>query len=130
MKKRKTRFNLLDLLIILAVGALVVGVMWRQELTDKVQIMETKNTVSVLCDAEIIDGDLSAEGDNILIYMDGVEVGKAAKALDKLRFAFSAVSKDSGYYLESDAKLFIDGEYKLHTKTEEFTVRIVSIIEE
>ncbi len=127
MKKRKTRFNFLDLLIILAISALVMGIMWRQELTDEIQIMETKNTVSVICEAEIIAGDLSAAEKETLVYMDGVEVGKAQKAGEALRLAFSAVSKDSGYYLESDAKLFIDGEYKLHTKTEEFTVKILSV---
>jgi len=53
--KRKIKFNLLDLLIIVAVGALVAGIIWRRELTQRIKLEDSENTVSVEC-AFIVTG--------------------------------------------------------------------------
>ena len=40
MRGKRTRFNFLDFLLILAVLALVAGIIWRQELSDKIEIRD------------------------------------------------------------------------------------------
>lgn len=157
MSKKKTRFNFLDFLLVLAVFALVTGIIWRQELSDKIQIRDIENTVTVICEFDMVnDGADGAEAaynkvkfsdGSTPIYMDGVSVGTVEKSTvviptedssveggggvkeEKLSLSLSVVSKDSGYYLAGDEKLFIDGEYRFHTKTQEFTVHINEITE-
>lgn len=163
MDKKKTRFNFLDLLLIVAVVALVAGIIWRQELSDKIEIRDIENTVTVLCEfdaaadagsdtAETAYNRVKFEDGSTFIYMDGVAVGSVEKSttvitseeseessdssqgnrpikVEKMHLKLSAVSKESGYYLAGDVKLFIGGEYRFHTKTQEFTVRISSISE-
>lgn len=150
MSKKKTRFNFLDFLLVLAVFALVAGIIWRQELSDKIEIRDIENTVNVVCEFEMADEAFSAvkfaEG-STFVYMNGVAVGTVEKKttqsapdesddqgnrpvkVEKLSLKLAVVSNDSGYYLEGGVKLFIDGEYRMHTKTEEFTVHITSISE-
>ncbi|MBQ3081086.1 MAG: DUF4330 family protein [Clostridia bacterium] len=156
MGKKKARFNFLDFLLVLAVFALVAGIIWRQELSDKIEIRDIENTVTVECEFETVVGEDTADAaynavrfpeGSTFVYMNGVAVGTVEKKttqaipegsdsegkhpvkVEKLSLKLSVVSKDSGYYLEGGEKLFIDGEYRLHTKTTEFTVRIVSISE-
>lgn len=160
MSKKKTRFNFLDFLLVLAVFALIAGIIWRQELSDKIEIRDIENTVTVLCEFDmVVDGADTAEtayntvkftDGSTFIYMDGVAVGTVEKRtvvvpreesaetsgdsgstvkVEKLQLKLSVVSKDSGYYLAGGEKLFIDGEYRFHTKTQEFTVRISTIAE-
>ena len=160
MSKKKTRFNFLDFLLALAVFALIAGIIWRQELSDKIEIRDIENTVTVLCEFDmVVDGADAAEtayntvkftDGSTFVYMDGVAVGTVEKRtvvvpgeesaetsgdsgstvkVEKLQLKLSVVSKDSGYYLAGGEKLFIDGEYRFHTKTQEFTVRISTIAE-
>ena len=164
MSKRKIKFNFLDVLLILGVFALVAGIIWRQELTDKIQIRDSENTINVTCEFELISGEedqssyrrIQFEDGSTRIFMNGVVVGTVEKttihatpeasedsgstdddskedevtaAIEKLHLKLSAVSKDSGYYLAGDVKLYINGVYRFHTKNEEFSVRIGSIEE-
>ncbi len=160
MGKRRIRFNFLDFLLVLGVFALVAGIIWRQELTDKIQIRDSENTLNVICEFELISGDeeggsykrIQFEDGSTEIYMGDTAVGNVEKttvyanpetsedsgeesaeaqvAVEKLRLKLSAVSKDSGYYLAGDVKLYINGVYRFHTKTAEFSVRIGSIEEQ
>jgi len=159
MGKRKIRFNFLDVLLVLGVLALVAGIIWRQELTDRIQIRDSENTLGVVCEFELVtreeDGGSYkriqfAEG-STAVYMSDFSVGNVEKttvyatpeisgdsdesedggvAIEKLSLNLKAVSKDSGYYLAGDVKLYINGVYRFHTKTEEFSVRITSIEEQ
>lgn len=156
MGKRKIRFNFLDVLLILGVLALVAGIIWRQELTDRMQIRDSENTLGVVCEFELVtreeEGGLYkrvqfSEG-STAIYMNNSAVGNVEKttlyaspetsgeengsedagvAIEKTLLNLRAVSKDSGYYVAGEVKLYIGGVYRFHTKTEEFSVRITSI---
>lgn len=160
MSKKRVRFNFLDVLIILATLALVAGIIWREELTERIETRNIENTVTVSCDLNAFvstdkEGTVYAvkfEEGNTPVYMDGVEVGyvqavrtvvsqpddsvddtskdedtpQEPQIVEETKLFLKAVSRSSGYYIGGETKLLIGGEYLLHTKTSEFTVRILS----
>lgn len=147
---KRTRFNFLDVLIIMAVLALIAGIMWRQELTEKIEIRDSQNTVTVNCEFELVDtadavaqyGARFEEG-TTPVYMDGLQIGVVEKtvstvntdssadgepiSVETLLLKLTVVSNPSGYYLENGTKLFLGGQYRLHTKTQDFAVEITGI---
>lgn len=144
MNKKKARFNFLDVLIILGVFALVAGIIWRQELTQRIQIENSENTVTVTCsfvsaNARLADGTAD-------VYYNGEKVGSVERKTTEVSLepsenseepthtatveqtlTLNVVEKDSGYYLNGDTKLVLDGEYCFYTDLQEFTVNITSI---
>lgn len=161
MSKRKVRFNFIDVLIVLATLALVVGIIWREELTERIEDRNIENTVTVCCTLNAFvsyEKDCSVQAmkfdeGKTAVYLDGTEVGyietthtvvsndevsgdesgkeegKITQTVDETKLYLKAVSRDSGYYIEGQTKLLIGGEYDLHTKTSEFTVRLLSVQE-
>lgn len=96
MNKRRIRFNLLDVLIVIALCALVAGIIWRQELTDRVEQEEKENTVTLLCGFECSDGDAYIigslpEGDTTLYY-NGTAVGVLSRGISESELS----AEDSG----------------------------------
>lgn len=157
MSKRRVKFNFLDVLIILATFSLIVGIIWREELTERIETRNMENTVSVSC---VINAFVSGEGEvyavrfedgRTPVYLDGTEIGyvetvrssvseesasddvsgddSAPQAVEETRLYLKAVSRDSGYYIGGVTKLLIGGEYLLNTKTSQFTVRILTVDE-
>ncbi|MBR6594121.1 MAG: DUF4330 family protein [Clostridia bacterium] len=152
--RKRVRFNILDVLIILGVVLFIMGVLWREELTAVTEQQDKENTVTVICEVYAEGADLSAlqalpMGETELMYGDGavgtvvwqlgvpdVEVestlgGKepvpSEKPLVSLRL--SAVAEDSGYFIHGD-KLFIGSTYHFYTDKYEFDLQIKSIVEE
>lgn len=160
MSGRKIRFNFLDVLIILAVLALVLGIIWREELAERIETKNIENTVTVVCEFNAFispDGadSVSAykfEDGKTTVYTEGVEIGyvetvstvvsapdesgdgtsgdgEVQQTVKETKLYLKAVSRDSGYYIGGETKLIIGEEYLFHTKTSEFTVRILSAAE-
>ncbi len=156
MTKRRIKFNFLDVLFILATLALVVGIIWREELIERVETKNIENTVTVCCDmnAYVTEGvdtvyGVKFEEGKTPVYMNGVEVGyvlhtkevasaesssdesapQAPQVSEETTLYLKAVSRNSGYYMGGETKLLIGNEYLLHTKTSEFTVRILTVEE-
>lgn len=147
MGEKRTKFNLLDALIVLAVIALIAGIIWRQELTERIRIEESEKTVVVSCGFEPVDvrTDVEfAEGETVVYYSDGGEAGVVLVTLseeDSLGeesgaetergetavLRLSAVEKDSGYYLANGEKLTVGLRLKLHSDMYEFTALIDSV---
>lgn len=158
MKKGKIRFNFLDVLIILAVFLLILGIIWREELTEKIETRNIENTVTVSCGinayvpAENEDGAYAVkfgEGKTD-VYLDDAEAGyietvvvqtaeessgdssadgDAQQTVEETTLYLKVVSRESGYYIGGETKLLLGGEYLFHTKTEQFFVKILSISE-
>lgn len=152
--KKKVRFNILDVLIILGVALFIFGVLWREELTAVTEQQDKENTVTILCDVTAEGSDLSAlqalpMGETALMYGDAVigavvwenlipdvEVesalgGKEPIPTEKktVRLRLSAVAEDSGYFIRGD-KLYIGNTYSFYTDKYEFDLRITAIAEE
>lgn len=150
MSRKGARFNFLDVLIILAALSLVAGIIWREELTERIENENMEDTVTVVCG---INAFASAAGDEqrvkfgvgqTVVYIDGVEVGyietvetvaseetsadddAPSHNTEETRLYLKAVSRESGYYIGGEKKVIIGGEYLMHTKTTEFTVQILS----
>lgn len=79
--KRKIRFNFIDLLIVLAVIALVAGVIWREELSDRVKTENIENTVTVCCDFNAFSDSRCSHAESFeeegrtAVYINGTEAG-------------------------------------------------------
>lgn len=152
MSGKAPKFNFLDVLIILAALSLVVGIIWREELTDRIESKNIEDTVTVVCG---INAFASASGDDqkvkfgegeTVVYINGTEVGyiatvqtvtteesdpdSAQHVTEETKLYLKAVSRESGYYIGGEEKLLIGGKYLMHTKTMEFTVQILSVDEE
>lgn len=147
MSGKAPKFNFLDVLIILAALSLVVGIIWREELTDRIESKNIEDTVTVVCG---INAFASAAGDDqrvkfgegqTAVYIDGAEVGyivtvqtvteesdadSTQHITEETKLYLKAVSRESGYYIGGEEKLLIGGKYLMHTKTMEFTVQILS----
>lgn len=147
MSGKAPKFNFLDVLIILAALSLVVGIIWREELTDRIESKNIEDTVTVVCG---INAFASAAGDDqrvkfgegqTAVYIDGTEVGyivtvqtvteesdadSTQHITEETKLYLKAVSRESGYYIGGEEKLLIGGKYLMHTKTMEFTVQILS----
>lgn len=151
MSGKAPKFNFLDVLIILAALALVAGIIWREELTDRIESKNIEDTVTVVCG---VNAFASTAGDNqkvkfgdeqTAVYIDGAEVGyivtvqtptteesdadSAQHITEETKLYLKAVSRESGYYIGGEEKLLIGGKYLMHTKTMEFTVQILSVDE-
>lgn len=147
MSGKAPKFNFLDVLIIIAALSLVVGIIWREELTDRIESKNIEDTVTVVCG---INAFASAAGDDqrvkfgegqTAVYIDGAEVGyivtvqtvteesdvdSTQHITEETKLYLKAVSRESGYYIGGEEKLLIGGKYLMHTKTMEFTVQILS----
>lgn len=147
MSGKAPKFNFLDVLIIIAALSLVVGIIWREELTDRIESKNIEDTVTVVCG---INAFASAAGDDqrvkfgegqTAVYIDGAEVGyivtvqtvteesdvdSTQRITEETKLYLKAVSRESGYYIGGEEKLLIGGKYLMHTKTMEFTVQILS----
>lgn len=148
MSGKAPKFNFLDVLIILAALSLVAGIIWREELTDRIESKNMEDTVTVVCG---INAFASAAGDDqkvkfdegqTVVYIGGTEVGyivtvktaaseesdtdSAQPVTEETKLYLKAVSRESGYYIGGEEKLLIGGKYLMHTKTMEFTVQILS----
>lgn len=81
MSKKRIRFNFLDVLIVLAVLALVVGIIWREELTERIEDRNIENTITVCCELNAFANDgtevrgIKFEEGKTVVYLDGEEVG-------------------------------------------------------
>lgn len=155
MKRKKIKFNVLDVIIVIALLALVAGILWRKELSDAVDQLDKENTVAVTCEfTNVTEEDerhmLNNLKGNPDVYYNGVKVGTIAKVtvadteesrdedtslegekpnlLAKNVLVLAAVAKDSGYYIE-DTKLVIGEEYRFSAAGWEFSVVIDSIEE-
>lgn len=149
--KRKIKFNILDVIIVLALLALVAGILGRDELSKTLKRFDEENTVAVLCEfSNPVEADergiLNNIKDNPDVYYNGVKVGTFAKvtvdestqldAVDSAEggatvqernmLALSVVAKDSGYYL-GEQKLLIGHSYRFSADGWEFTAIIKSI---
>jgi len=144
MNKKKARFNFLDVLIILGVLALVAGIIWRQELTQRIQIENSENTVTVACG--FVSSNAVFKDGTFTVYYNGEEIGSVERKTVEVSveptedgeepthtttveqaLTLNVVEKESGYYLNGDTKLVLNGEYNFHTDVQEFTVNITSI---
>lgn len=146
MAKTKKSFNLLDVLIVLAVLCLIAGIFWREELTALVEQHAKENTVSVSCTCTVVDFDdgtkLQMPSEITDIYYDGEKVGVIVPSVvtdeesaeDKaagtrtVAISFSAVEEDSGYYING-TKILQGEVYTFYTDLYEFTVRIEQIFD-
>lgn len=152
MSKSKRGFNLLDVLIVLALLFLVACILWGKELTRVVERQEMEQATDVLCTCTLGEG---YDSETVLpekgtkLYFDGEEVGvfmgevmPAAPELSEeisnegepaediaieeqtyVAIRFHAVEKKSGYYL-NDLKLTHGSELTLYTDLYEFAVCI------
>ncbi len=145
MAKTKKSFNLLDVLIVLAVLCLIAGIFWRKELTTVVEQHAKENTVSVFCTCTVIElegGETAKLPSNITdIYYEGEKVGTLVPSVvtdesgeedtvDQRTVAvkLTAVEENSGYYL-NNTKLVQGEKYSFYTDLYEFTLRIEQISE-
>ncbi len=146
MAKTKKSFNLLDVLIVLAVLCLIAGIFWRKELTAVVEQHAKENTVNVFCTCTVMDfedgekaklpsdiTDIYYKGEKIGVLVPSVVTDEVSEeendgGIHTVAVKFTAVKEDSGYYING-TKLMQDEEYSLYTDLYEFTVRIEQITE-
>lgn len=154
MNKTKKGFNLLDVLIVLAVVCLVSGILWRQELTERIEKQDKENTVEVYCVCAVLpldDGEKAALPENdVVLYYEDKEVGtflgdyeeeeeSAGEASEEekhyssgdglVRIKLYAVEKESGYYID-DMKLVRGAVLDLNSELYELSLSINEIIQD
>lgn len=134
MQKKKLNFNLLDVIIVLALALLACGIIWRQELTKQIQIRDTQNTVTVVCGIEPENNTVIDEGDTYLTMLAGNDaiISKSADiegVIGEIQLRLTAVELESGYYLQDGSKLLVEESYILHSEIREYRVKILSISE-
>ncbi|MBE6677604.1 MAG: DUF4330 family protein [Ruminococcaceae bacterium] len=146
MAKNKKSFNLLDVLIVLAVLCLIAGILWRKELTAVVEQHAKENATNVFCTCTVVEfengekaklpsdiTDVYYKGEKIGVLVPSVVTDEVSEEdttndIPTVAVKFTAVEEDSGYYING-TKLVLGEEYSLYTDLYEFTVRIEQITE-
>ena len=154
MGRTKKGFNLLDVLIVLAVVCLVSGILWRQELTERIEKQDKENTVEVYCLCTVLPldgGEKAALPDKeVVLYYEDKEVGaflgdyaeeeeseeeisveeKHHASQDGLvKIKLYAVEKESGYYID-DMKLVRGAVLELNSELYELSLSINEIMQD
>lgn len=155
MSRTKKGFNLLDVLIVLAVVCLVSGILWRQELTERIEKQDKENTVEVYCLCTVLpldDGEKAALPDKeVVLYREDKEVGtflgyyeedaddseEETSAEEKhytnqdglVKIKLYAVEKESGYYID-DMKLVRGAVLELNSELYELSLSINEIMQD
>ncbi len=130
MQKKKLSFNLLDVIIVLALALLACGIIWRQELTKQLKVRDTQNTVSVICTAEMLNTTELTEGQTDATMTEGNKATITTTDDGKVSIKLTAVELESGYYLADGSKLLVEKSYVLHSETTEYSIKILTITAE
>ncbi len=134
MQRKKLSFNLLDVIIVLALALLACGIIWRQELTKQIALRDTQNTVPVLCTVSVLNSTELEAGEKEATLVAGnkatlVKDEDSAGTAGEVRLKLTAVELESGYYLADGSKLLVEESYVLHSGNKEYSIRILSLSE-
>ncbi len=131
--KKKFAFNLIDVIVVIALGLLACGIIWRQELTKQIELRDTKNTVEVICTVSFYSAEnLPADGAEVELLAGNkgsLSYVKTQGGTSQIYMRLSTVELESGYYLEDGTKLLVEKDYAFHSNLAEYTVKVLSLEE-
>jgi len=114
-KKIRRRFNIVDLLIILAVIAIVIGVALRYNIADSIGLKSNKDTVTVsflITDIKETSADAMVIGDKFYLQYNNLELGELMNK--KTSNTVSYIENDDGVLVkaENNTRFNVRGEIR------------------
>ncbi len=129
MPKKKLSFNLLDVIIVLAIALLACGIIWRQELSRQIEQRDTQNAVEITCTATVTNTTQITEGkyDVTMAAGNKATMTKNRNDVDDITLTLSAVELESGFYLKDGSKLLVEETYIVRSRTAYIEIKIITI---
>ncbi len=131
--KKKFAFNLIDVIVVIAIGLLACGIIWRQELTKQIELRDNENTVDIVCNVAFENTEKLPEDGSAIKLLAG-NSGTLSYITDEsgnkqALLSFKAVELESGYYLANGTKLLVEKSYVFHCGLAQYSVKVLSVEE-